>query len=47
MQFGVVLHVSANYAKWDTFLAKAKKAEARAPDIMFYFRGVSSQSNTS
>jgi probable F420-dependent oxidoreductase len=27
MQFGVVLHVSATYANWDTFLTLAKKAE--------------------
>ena len=27
MQFGVVLHVSAAYAKWDIFLTIAKKAE--------------------
>jgi len=27
MQFGIVLHVSATYAKWKTFLTIAKKAE--------------------
>jgi len=27
MQFGIVLHVSATYANWDTFLTLAKKAE--------------------
>jgi len=35
MQFGVVLHVSATYAKWDTFLTIAKKAEQLGYDSIW------------
>ncbi len=35
MQFGVVLHVSATYAKWDTFLTIAKKAEQLGYDSVW------------
>lgn len=35
MQFGVVLHVSAAYAKWDTFLTIAKKAERLGYDSVW------------
>jgi len=35
MQFGIVLHVSASYATWDTFLALAKKAEQLGYDSVW------------
>lgn len=35
MQFGVVLHVSAAYAKWDTFLNIAKEAELLGYDSVW------------
>jgi probable F420-dependent oxidoreductase len=35
MQFGVVLHVSATYAKWDTFLTIAKEAEQLGYDSVW------------
>jgi probable F420-dependent oxidoreductase len=35
MQFGVVLHVTATYADWDTFLTIAKKAEGLAYDSVW------------
>jgi len=35
MQFGVVLHVSATYANWDTFLALAKEAEKLGYDSVW------------
>jgi probable F420-dependent oxidoreductase len=35
MQFGVVLHVTASYANWDTFLTIAKKAEELGYDSVW------------
>lgn len=35
MKFGVVLHVSATYAKWDTFLTIAKEAERLGYDSVW------------
>jgi len=35
MQFGVVLHVTAAYANWDTFLTIAKKAEQLGYDSLW------------
>lgn len=35
MQFGVVLHVSASYANWDTFLTITKKAEQLGYDSVW------------
>jgi len=35
MQFGVVLHVTASYANWDTFLTIAKKAEQLGYDSVW------------
>ena len=35
MQFGVVLHVTATYASWDTFLTIAKKAERLGYDSVW------------
>ena len=35
MQFGVVLHVSATYAHWDTFLTIAKEAEQLGYDSLW------------
>lgn len=35
MQFGVVLHVSATYANWDTFLTIAKEAEQLGYDSVW------------
>lgn len=35
MQFGIVLHVSAAYAKWDTFLAITRQAEELGYDSVW------------
>lgn len=35
MRFGVVLHVSATYAKWNTFLTIAKEAEKLGYDSVW------------
>lgn len=35
MQFGVVLHVSATYANWNTFLTIARKAEQLGYDSVW------------